>query len=497
MLLPTPPHRQQAAVVQDPPAEASPPRWPPQHLNFEASEASAALEVYLKSGARSFRLRDLRVDEQLPGQWLGNDTASRASPSSSGNVNSSSSSLTDSSAVAHARALGLTTTLERLQVKTERPLVLVPVSADSDDNEEPGSSGGGVTSGQDGSGGIAAESAASEATTGGLVHSARAWMPTWLGGSGDTATTANTTTDAAAAATGAVGEQTLLSGVMRLPTSTASFMDVWVTRRDDGRAAYGVASPLTWPPKRCLVTTTTAAGAPTFGQFFATVAAAAGVPCEHAVLARPNDKSTWVVLAADMTSSRAKKGSIKKNKSSSGVGLGTSSASSSSSSSSTTVAAAAATVKSSSSARSVTQSPFYVQHGDLIGVIDRRVVAKSIAAGGASGADEEPPLKGAERKEARWWESLSPAASTTWARAFDTLSDVEVRVVAAVAAAATRAAAAASGTARGATRNDGGKKKKKANIKEIALEIGSAGDWDNDSEDSDGDESSDEYEECD
>ena len=469
-----------------------------QHLNFEASETSAALEVYLKSGARCFRLRELRVDEQLPGKWLGNDTASRASPSSGGS-SSGIGSLIDASAVAHARTLGLTTTLERLQVKTERPLVLVPVSADIDEHEESDSIGCGVGSGEDGSGSLAMGYTAAEATsTGGLVQSARAWMPTWLGGSDETATTSNTTSTAVT--TGAAGEQTLLSGVMRLPPSTASYVDVWVTRRDDGRAAYGVASSLEWPPKRCLVTATTAAGAPTFDQFFTAVAAAAGVPSEHAVLARHHDQATWVVLAADMTSSRAKKGSKKINKSSSGAGLGTrstssSSSSSSSSRSSTTTAATVATVKSSSGTRSVTQSPFYVQHGDLIGVIDRRVVATSIAAGGASGVDEEPPLEGTERKEERQWASLSPATSSTWARAFDTPADVEVREVAAAAAAAKRAAAAASATAGGATRNDGGKKKIKANIKEIALEIGTAGDWDGESDDDD--ESSDEEEESD
>jgi len=472
-----------------------------QHLNFEASATSAALEVYFKSGARCFRLRELRVDEWLPGKWLGNDTAnnsSSASPSISGSNSGSSSSgcgsnLVDASAVAHARSLGLTTTLERLQVKTERPLVLVPVSIDNGNNNDE----------SDVSGNGALTESTIEGAAGGLVQSARAWMPSWLGGSDDAATTTvQTTTAAAAADAEARGEHQQLSGLMRLPAATKSFVDVWITRRGDGKAAFGVASPLVWPPKRCLVTATSNRGAPTFDDFLTAVAAAAGVPCEHAIVARHSDKASWVVLAADMTSSRVKKGSKKNNnsKASSGVAVGVSTSSAASGSNSGTTEAAATPTKGSGGARSVTQSPFYVQHGDLIGILDRRVVAANLAAekGGAATVEKEgPQLEGAEVKEERWWEIGTPATSKEWARAFDTPADVEVREVAAAAAAAKSAAAAASGAAGGASRNDGGKKKKKTKIKEIALDIGTAGGWDEESEDDDDEESSDDQEESD
>jgi hypothetical protein len=245
---------------------------------------------------------------------------------------------------------------------------------------------------------------------------------------------------------------------MAPPAATKGFVDLWVTRRDAVPwDASAPGAPLAWPPARCLVAAQN--GAPTFDHLLAAAAAAAGVAMEDAVVAR-HEKASWVVLAAGMAASGGGKKGSKKGK---GGGSGGAGAKGSSSS---------------GGARNVTQAPFNVKHGDLIGVIDRRALAAAANAGMAGadvGASEALPSSGA----ARWWESAAPASSDAWARAFDAPADREARDAAAAAAGAAAAAAGGGGGKKG-----GGKKPKE---KEIALELGAEKDWERDSDDDEGD----------
>jgi hypothetical protein len=388
-------------------------------LSDEASAAAAALAVHFASGARCFGLRELRADEGLPGKWLGSDAGAGSLPPRGLDLTP-----------------GLAATLARLQLKTGRPLVLVPVWNDDDDDDAAAMA-------------AAAEAARPGGAAGAAVNAARAWLPAWLSGSdGSRSASVGKGSGGQAAAGGR------LWGAMLPPTATKGCVDLWVTRRDavplDSSSSPLSCAPLAWPPVRCLVAAP--AGAPTFDQLLAAAAAAAGVSVEDAVVAR-HDKASWVVLAAGMASSSggSKKGN-KKGKVSGGGG-----------------GSAGAKGSSSGGARNVTQAPFNVKHGDLIGIIDRRALAA------AAEGSEASPSSSAER----WWESNTPASSEEWARAFDAPADREARDAAAAAA----AAAAAGG---GGSKKGSGKKPKE---KEIALEIGAAKDWECDSDDDDeGDE---------